>query len=390
MPSKTDIWMPLYIGDILADTSHLDAERFGCYMLWLMHYWRKGPLSGNLPDLVGIGKLRCADAPSIAQALLTEFFTQNGDGKWHQKRCDAEREKWTAKRDAKIESGKAGALNKWGNSEDLAKSNRSERLANARRLARHSAAEWQAILWVCGNVCVKCGAVEDIVKDHILPIYRGGSDGIENIQPFCRSCNAAKGPENIDYRPNDWSQRLAERLAEPVVNAYTSPSSSPSPSPIPLTLTAPPEKPKKQKTSIKQKPEKPVDPRREDFIEDLQLHWKGFAKTKFVFDKIDGAQVDLFLKTWPDITREKWRDCLRNRKLTPGVIPTERIYRWLPKLGNFLNGSLNEYGKLINGGNSNATVFDGKGGHNLGLSRNFDRQEEYSERSLEDGYIQGN
>ena len=113
MPSKTDIWMPLYIGDILADTSHLDAERFGCYMLWLMHYWRKGPLSGNLPDLVGIGKLRCADALSIAQALLTEFFTQNGDSKWHQKRSDIEIAKWQDKQQKAQEKAKTAAEARW-------------------------------------------------------------------------------------------------------------------------------------------------------------------------------------------------------------------------------------------------------------------------------------
>ena len=97
MPSKVDIWMPLYIGDILADTSHLDAERFGCYMLWLMHYWRKGPLADDVLDLVAIGKLRRKDAPSIAQALLDEFFAKNGDGKWHQKRADLEISKWQDK-----------------------------------------------------------------------------------------------------------------------------------------------------------------------------------------------------------------------------------------------------------------------------------------------------
>lgn len=113
MPTKTDIWMPLYIGDILADTSHLDAERFGCYMLWLMHYWRKGPLSGNIPDLVGIGKLRCSDAPSIAQALLIEFFVKNGDSKWHQKRADLEIAKWQDKSLKAQEKAKAAAEARW-------------------------------------------------------------------------------------------------------------------------------------------------------------------------------------------------------------------------------------------------------------------------------------
>jgi uncharacterized protein YdaU (DUF1376 family) len=164
------------------------------------------------------------------------------------------------------------------------------------------------------------------------------------------------------------------------------PSPAPSPLPPPLALTEPKPKTKTKKTSLKPNDEKPVDQRRLDFIEDLHIHWTGFAGTEFVFDGADGKQVDLFLKAWPKLTRKEWRNCLRHRKASSGVIPTERIYRWISRLGDYLTSPLNEYNRTTNGnGEKNAPVSNGTGNQIMGVLKNSLGRTECEGSSGEDG-----
>lgn len=43
-----------------------------------------------------------------------------------------------------------------------------------------------------GGSCVYCHTTENITVDHMVPLQRGGTDEIDNLQPACRSCNADK------------------------------------------------------------------------------------------------------------------------------------------------------------------------------------------------------
>ena len=76
-----------------------------------------------------------------------------------------------------------------------------------RRASRHASAgrftaeEFRALCEGYGNRCLACGDTEaSLEADHVVPLTRGGSDDIGNIQPLCGSCNRKKFVSIIDFR----------------------------------------------------------------------------------------------------------------------------------------------------------------------------------------------
>ena len=66
----------------------------------------------------------------------------------------------------------------------------------------HSLREWENLKaqynWTC-PACKKSEPAITLGEDHIIPLSKGGSHNIENIQPLCRSCNSKKQTKIIKY-----------------------------------------------------------------------------------------------------------------------------------------------------------------------------------------------
>lgn len=44
-----------------------------------------------------------------------------------------------------------------------------------------------------GGCCARCGSRENLEYDHIIPISKGGSNTVRNIELLCEACNRGKG-----------------------------------------------------------------------------------------------------------------------------------------------------------------------------------------------------
>lgn len=110
---RSDTWMPLYWGDYVRDTGHLNNAAHGSYLMLIKHYWVTGK---PLPDDdTQLWRIACCDSQAQwrkIKATVLAFF-QLEDGQWHHHRVEREIELAHKRTEAKAKAGAEGARRRW-------------------------------------------------------------------------------------------------------------------------------------------------------------------------------------------------------------------------------------------------------------------------------------
>lgn len=80
--------------------------------------------------------------------------------------------------------------------------NRRRRAMKFSNGGHHTLQEWESLKEKYLFTCPSCNRSEPEIKltlDHIIPLVKGGTDDIGNIQPLCSTCNCSKGKKVIKY-----------------------------------------------------------------------------------------------------------------------------------------------------------------------------------------------
>lgn len=91
---------------------------------------------------------------------------------------------------------------KGGVSKDRGFYGRKRRARKASVGGKHTYKDWIELKLIYKNACANCKKKEPkvfLTVDHIIPLSKGGSNNIDNIQPLCGSCNSKKHDKTIRY-----------------------------------------------------------------------------------------------------------------------------------------------------------------------------------------------
>jgi uncharacterized protein YdaU (DUF1376 family) len=106
---KVDIFMPVYVADLLRDTDDLSTDEFGTYLRLLLHMWTRGGVLPDEPER--LSRLAGVDRSGLDRVwpVIGKFFRAS-KGSLSQKRLSEELEKARLRKAAAVERARKGGI----------------------------------------------------------------------------------------------------------------------------------------------------------------------------------------------------------------------------------------------------------------------------------------
>ena len=115
-----EIWMPVYIGDMLAKTTRMTTEQIGASFLLLMDYWRNGSIPDDNNIIASITRISSSKVKTLKAVLISSNLLNVQDGEIHSEYLDNLKTQAESNKSAKAERAKKAAEARWNKSQDNA------------------------------------------------------------------------------------------------------------------------------------------------------------------------------------------------------------------------------------------------------------------------------
>lgn len=171
---------------------------------WKVSEETKRKMSENRKGFKHLEKTKKQMSKSHTGKIMSEEakkkISENNAYYWLEKKRPLFSKKWKKK----IGDAHRGEKNyRWkGGRENTLMLNRKRRALKLNAEGSHTLQEWEDLKKKYNYMCLCCKQQEPFIKlteDHIIPLTRGGSNYIDNIQPLCGSCNSRKFTNIINY-----------------------------------------------------------------------------------------------------------------------------------------------------------------------------------------------
>lgn len=115
---EVDIWMPIYIGDMLAKTTRMTTEQIGASFLLMMDYWRNGAIPDDNNIIASVIRLSVSKSKALKNILLNSNLFEIHEGQMSSKYLDGLKAQAETNKSAKSERAKKAAEARWGNKQE--------------------------------------------------------------------------------------------------------------------------------------------------------------------------------------------------------------------------------------------------------------------------------